>query len=84
MLRPLARSSAFAAKGGLTRSTRRAVAASVRAMSTQSTNDAQRPTALAKLHLEDGTTITAKSFGCHETVEGEVSRFRMYFHRHPL
>lgn len=74
MLRPLARSSAFAAKGSFTSSTRRAMAASVRAMGTHSTNDAQRPTALAKLHLEDGSTITAKSFGSHEAVEGEVSR----------
>mmetsp|Transcript_54412 Transcript_54412/g.80747 ORF Transcript_54412/g.80747 Transcript_54412/m.80747 type:complete len:957 (-) Transcript_54412:1907-4777(-) len=42
------------------------------AFSTQSGDDAVRPTALAKLHLEDGTTITGTSFGCHESVEGEV------------
>ena len=54
-------------------STRRAVVASMRSMGTQSTDDAQKPTALAKLHLEDGTTITGKSFGSHEAVEGEVS-----------
>jgi hypothetical protein len=40
--------------------------------STQSNDSACRPTALAKLHLEDGTTLTAKSFGCHKSVEGEV------------
>lgn len=40
--------------------------------STQSGDDAKRPTALAKLHLEDGTTLTGTSFGCHESVEGEV------------
>ena len=31
------------------------------------------PTALATLHLEDGTSLTGKSFGSHEAVEGEVS-----------
>jgi carbamoyl-phosphate synthase (ammonia) len=40
--------------------------------STQSGDDAKKPTALAKLHLEDGTTLTATSFGSHESVEGEV------------
>jgi hypothetical protein len=39
---------------------------------TQSGNDASRPTALAKLYLEDGTTMTGLSFGSHESVEGEV------------
>lgn len=42
-------------------------------LSTQSSGDAQPPTALAYLHLEDGTSIVGKSFGCHESVEGEVS-----------
>ena len=42
-------------------------------LSTQSGDDTKRPTALAKLHLEDGTTLTGRSFGCHEAVEGEVS-----------
>lgn len=42
------------------------------AFATQSGDDANRPTALAKLHLEDGTTLTGRSFGCHEAVEGEV------------
>lgn len=40
---------------------------------TQSGNDTHRPTALAKLYLEDGTTLTGLSFGSHESVEGEVS-----------
>lgn len=40
--------------------------------STQSGDDARKPTALAKLHLEDGTTLTGRSFGCHKAVEGEV------------
>ena len=31
------------------------------------------PTALATLHLEDGTSLTGKSFGSHEAIEGEVS-----------
>ena len=43
-----------------------------RTFATQSPDDAEPPTALAKLHLEDGTTLTAKSFGCHTSVEGEV------------
>lgn len=40
--------------------------------STQSTDDAKKPTALARLYLEDGTILTGKSFGSHEAVEGEV------------
>jgi hypothetical protein len=45
------------------------------AFSTHSGDDAKKPTALAKLHLEDGTTLTGRSFGSHEAVEGEVSIF---------
>ena len=45
-----------------------------RLFATQSSGDAEPPTALAKLYLEDGTTLVGKSFGCHESVEGEVSR----------
>ena len=41
-------------------------------MSTQSGDDAKAPTALAKLHLEDGSTLVGRSFGCHESVSGEV------------
>eukprot|EP00522_Entomoneis_paludosa_P006834 CAMPEP_0172438874 /NCGR_PEP_ID=MMETSP1065-20121228/7_1 /TAXON_ID=265537 /ORGANISM="Amphiprora paludosa, Strain CCMP125" /LENGTH=1491 /DNA_ID=CAMNT_0013187469 /DNA_START=66 /DNA_END=4541 /DNA_ORIENTATION=- len=39
---------------------------------TQSGNDATKPTALAKLYLEDGTVLTGTSFGCHKSIEGEV------------
>jgi hypothetical protein len=45
---------------------------SPRLLATQSGDDARRPTALAKLFLEDGTELTGRSFGCHESVEGEV------------
>lgn len=41
-------------------------------MSTQSGDEAKKPTALARLHLEDGTTLLGRSFGCHESVDGEV------------
>jgi hypothetical protein len=43
--------------------------------STQSGNDAQPPTALTKLYLEDGTVLTGKSFGCHTSVDGEVRAY---------
>ena len=39
---------------------------------TQSSDDVAKPTAQAMLHLEDGTTLRATSFGCHKSVEGEV------------
>jgi len=42
-------------------------------MATQSGDDANPPVALATLHLEDGTKLVGKSFGSHESVEGEVS-----------
>ena len=42
-------------------------------MSTQSNSSTKPPTALATLHLEDGSSLTGRSFGCHESVEGEVS-----------
>lgn len=48
-------------------------AAASRLMSTQSTDDTKPPTALATLYLEDGTKLVGKSFGSHESVEGEVS-----------
>jgi hypothetical protein len=41
-------------------------------LSTQSSDDAQPPTALTRLYLEDGTVLTGKSFGCHTSVDGEV------------
>ena len=67
MLRTLIRSSTARSRGS------RALLRSRAALfSTQSGDDAKRPTALAKLHLEDGTTLTGTSFGCHESVEGEV------------
>lgn len=43
-----------------------------RLMGTQSGDDAKPPTALARLHLEDGSTLTGRSFGSHESVSGEV------------
>jgi len=43
-----------------------------RSLATQSGDDTKKPTALAKIHLEDGTTIIGKSFGSHESAEGEV------------
>ena len=45
----------------------------MRGMATQSGDDTVKPTALAKIHLEDGTTLTGTSFGSHTSVEGEVS-----------
>jgi carbamoylphosphate synthase small subunit len=41
-------------------------------MATQSDSNTEPPVAVAILHLEDGTSITGKSFGCHKAVEGEV------------
>jgi len=41
-------------------------------MSTQSSSSTKPPSAIATLHLEDGTSLTGRSFGCHEAVEGEV------------
>ena len=43
-----------------------------RTLATQSGDDAKKPTALAKIYLEDGTILTGRSFGSHEAVEGEV------------
>lgn len=48
--------------------------AASRLMSTQSPDGVNPPTALAKLHLEDGSTLTGRSFGCHESMTGEVRR----------
>jgi len=41
-------------------------------MSTQSGDDTKPPSALATLHLEDGSKFTGRSFGCHESTTGEV------------
>lgn len=50
----------------------------LRSMATQSGDNAERATVLAKLHLEDGTTLIGKSFGCHESAEGEVRRSKLF------
>lgn len=76
MLRPFVRGNARGAAflnraNGVGRSS--AAAPASRLMSTQSGDDAKPPTALAKLHLEDGTTLTGRSFGSHESMTGEAS-----------
>jgi len=43
-----------------------------RFMSTQSSGDTKPPSALATIHLEDGTSLVGRSFGAHTSVEGEV------------
>jgi len=43
-----------------------------RSLATHSGDDTKKPTALAKIHLEDGTTLVGRSFGSHESAEGEV------------
>jgi len=48
-------------------------------MSPQSGDDTQKPTAVAKLYLEDGTVFTGISFGSHVSAEGEVRRIRFIF-----
>ena len=49
-------------------------------MSTQSPDGVNPPTALAKLHLEDGSTLTGRSFGCHESMTGEVRTIDRYIY----
>ena len=41
-------------------------------MTSQSGDDTQKPTAKAKIFLEDGTVLTGLSFGSHKSAEGEV------------
>jgi carbamoylphosphate synthase small subunit len=41
-------------------------------MTSQSGDDTQKPTVLAKIFLEDGTVLTGVSFGSHKSAEGEV------------
>ena len=53
-----------------------------RGMGTQSTDDAKAPTASATLYLEDGTKLVGKSFGSHESVEGEVSLKKLGIVKH--
>jgi len=79
MLRPFARGSGASAaflnrvSNGIGRSSAASASPVVgRLMGTQSGDDAKPPTALAKLHLEDGSTLTGSSFGCHESTTGEV------------
>lgn len=76
-LRPLVRASNFAAKhnvlvGQMCKQQRSVLKSSWRSMATQSGDNNHRPDVLAKLHLEDGTTLVGRSFGSHESVEGEV------------
>jgi hypothetical protein len=74
MLGPVIRTSAFRSASKLTSASRQSAAGAARAgFATQSGDDVHRPTAVAKLHLEDGTTLIGRSFGSHEAVEGEVS-----------
>ena len=70
MLRPLWRANGSAFIGRRQACNSRS---SFRLKSTQSGPDTKPPTALATLHLEDGSSFVGKSFGCHESIEGEVS-----------
>jgi carbamoyl-phosphate synthase (ammonia) len=76
MLRPILRTSALRTRSSFAPSARAPLAGKnglvARSMSAQSGDDAKKPIAVAKLHLEDGTTLVGKSFGSHESVEGEV------------
>jgi len=61
-----------AAKSAIQSRRARSIGQVGRSLATQSGDDTKKPTALAKIHLEDGTTLVGKSFGCHEGAEGEV------------
>jgi len=74
MLRPFARGGGPAAFMNKLSGRTSSLRSTGRLMATQSGDDAAPPTALAKLHLEDGTTLTGRSFGCHESQTGEVRR----------
>lgn len=41
----------------------------------QSGDDTEKPTAVARLYLEDGTVLTGLSFGSHKSAEGEVRTY---------
>lgn len=41
----------------------------------QSPDNTEKPTAVARLYLEDGTVLTGISFGSHVGAEGEVRLF---------
>ena len=62
-----------AARSAIQRRSRVVGQHSRRSLATQSGDDTKKPTALAKIHFEDGTTLVGKSFGSHESAEGEVS-----------
>jgi hypothetical protein len=72
MLRPMLRASQRVAAVRKAASAAPGSSRRTRLFGTQSSDDASKPTALAVLHLEDGTTLTGRSFGCHASVEGEV------------
>jgi hypothetical protein len=44
-------------------------------MNCQYGDDIKKSTILAKIYLEDGTTLVGRSFGSHKSVDGEVSFF---------
>ena len=73
MLRSFARSSSRNSAFLSRVSNGKQTTATGRFMATQSGDDTKPPTALARLHLEDGSMFTGRSFGCHESVSGEVS-----------
>jgi hypothetical protein len=52
----------------------------LRLHSTRSNDSTAPPSAIAAVHLEDGTTLIGRSFGAHKSVEGEVS-YRMILDR---
>ena len=54
-------------------------AAALRLHSTRSNDSTAPPSALAAVHLEDGTTLIGRSFGAHKSVDGEV-RGRSFFY----
>lgn len=82
MLRPL-----WSANGSFVNHSRKILQngrSASRLMSTQSSGDTEPPSKQATLYLEDGTKLTAKSFGCHESVEGEVSEIIAIFSLHAI
>jgi len=46
--------------------------AALRLHGTRSNDSTAPPSAIAAVHLEDGTTFIGRSFGAHKSVEGEV------------
>jgi hypothetical protein len=78
MLRPIYKARSAAQKVALTRARMGLSNTVLRTFATQSGDDVEPPTALAKIHLEDGTTLTGKSFGAHKAVEGEVRILKLF------